>query len=102
MTEKIIKRGSAMQIAFRPDTALSSVKKMQAVFSQGEKVITKECEADDDNVYYCRLTQKDTLSFLAGELIEIELKALLASGDVLLSEVFSVECVKGLSGEVIE
>ena len=103
MTEQTIKRGSAMHIAFRVSADVTSVKKTEAVFSQNHRILVKECERADseETVYRCYLTQEDTLSFVAGERIEVELKVLLLNGDVLLSEILTVECVKGLSSGVI-
>lgn len=103
MTEvQSIRRGSAMNTSFSLPTDITGIAKVKAIFAQRERIIAKECTySEERGAYTAFLGQNDTLFFEAGDVIQIQLKILLSSGDVLVSDVMEAECTKGLSSEVI-
>jgi len=102
MAVKAIRRGSEMKMSFRLPQKFASPKKFEAILSQRDVTLIKECEYDSsEGICTARLSQRETLRFADGDVINIQIKVLLESGDVLLSELICVECTKGLSSEVI-
>lgn len=103
MEQRSIRQGSALNVRFTIPSRISEmeIKRVNAVFVQRGVHIKKECTLGDTGVYTCFLSQEDTLSFEHGESIEIQLKMLLSTGDILISEIMEVECTRGLSTEVM-
>lgn len=69
----------------------------------GAEKITKEafeCQLDG-NTITVKLTQEDTLKFPEGKLIDIQIRALNKSGDVIASDIMSVHVCRCLDDEVI-
>lgn len=104
MEQRSIRQGSALNVKFTIPSEIGEmeIKKVNAVFVQRAVHIKKQCTLGDEaSVYTCFLSQEDTLSFDYGETIEIQLKILLETGDILISEIMEVECTRGLSTEVM-
>lgn len=84
------------------DTSL--LENARIVYSQYEKVVLKkellDCECDG-NVLSCRLTQEETFLFVHPRSIQIQLRALTTSGDVINSYIETVTCEQCLDNEVL-
>ena len=103
MTNGQIRRGGGHRHLLAIPEELVSVKKATVTYSQlGKVIVEKEFEnVREQNPIQVYLTQKETMRFTEGEAIEIQMKIMLDSGDVIVSNIVRVECTKGLSEEVM-
>ena len=84
------------------DTAL--INKMRILYAQNNKLVLEKENADcsiDGNTITVRLTQEDTLKFVADALVQIQLRILTAGGDALASDIVNVDCRRILDDEVL-
>lgn len=84
------------------DTAM--IKTAEITYVQNGVIKLRKSLADceiDNNDLSVKLTQEDTFLFADGSCVEIQLRVLTLSGDVLASNIMRVHCNKCLSCEVL-
>lgn len=103
MTKGSIRRGCAQTHVMSLPEGIGSVGKVRVTYSQNRRPIIEKdvLISDAERSVSVHLTQRETLALRDGEAVEIQMKVLLLSGDVILSEIKRVECTRGLSEEVI-
>lgn len=82
----------------------SLVDKVRITYSQGEKRLIKKENADitfDGNGIVVKLSQEETLSFNHQRNVEIQLKILLQSGEVVVSDIIQESAERCLDSEVL-
>ena len=73
-----------------PAEIASTVAKVRVIYSQcGQLVLCKDVTQLMNNAAVFRLTQEETLKFHNRKLIDIQLKVLTSSNDVLTSDIFT-------------
>ena len=80
------------------------VKTVQVIYGQGGVVKATKGNEDctlEGKTVTTKLTQEETFSFVEGSCVEVQIRVLTHSGDVLASHVKRVHCEECLSDEVL-
>lgn len=83
---------------------IKQIAKLRIAYAQQGSIVMTKDESDAELVgrtVKIKLTQEETLAFRANRDVEIQLKALTESGDVLISKIFRVNVERVLDAEVL-
>lgn len=96
-------RGTTPTISFELPFPLSNVNELSLSFKQGKTMIVKTLDDVEviDNEYQIKLSQEETLSFKSDLTAEAQLRVKLLTGDVLASDVYTVDVERILKDGVM-
>lgn len=97
-------RGTTPTHTFTLPFAADILSAVHVIYAQGGAVKFKKTAADcqlDRNTITVKLTQKETLAFSDGQLVEIQIRALDASGNSIASDIMRVHVCRCLEDEVL-
>lgn len=104
-----ITRGTTPTFEFETETGLSLIDEIYIVLRQEtndghvkvEKTLTKDCVKTDENHFSLKLSQKETLSLTDGIKAELQLKAKAKNGDVMTTEIATLNIRRVLKEEIV-
>ena len=104
-----ITRGTTPTFEFETETRLSLLDEIYIVLRQEtgnghikvEKTLTKDCVKTDENHFFVKLSQEETLHLTEGVKVELQLKAKAKSGDVMTTEIATLNVRRALKEEVV-
>ncbi len=99
-----MKRGTTPTHKFTTPYNANDIDKVRIIYSQKDTpVITKENDGItfENNTIITKLSQEETLSFNCKRAVEIQIKILLKTGEVVLSEIIRESVDRCLDSEVL-
>ena len=99
-----MKRGTTPTHIFGIPFEAELIDKIRVSYAQGSAIVLEKTEADctiESGVIRCKLTQEETLGFDHNAAVDIQVKVLTVSGDVLASDPVRVSVGKILNEEVL-
>lgn len=97
-------RGTTPTLEFTLPFEVESLSTLYVTFKQlGRTVIERELKdcRYDGKVLYVDLTQNDTLSFTAGQQVDMQIRAKFTSGKAVASEIMTTSVQRVLKGGVV-
>lgn len=97
-------RGTTPTLEFSLPFEVASLSALYVTFKQlGRTVVEKQLKdcRYDGKVLYVDLTQNDTLSFTAGQQVDMQIRAKFTSGKVVASEIMTTSVQRVLKGGVV-
>lgn len=98
-------RGTTPRLVFEFKHTVDFIKDLRITFEQnGEKKVEKKKDdvSFEDNKVIVKLLQEDTLAFSKAEVVEVQLKVLTVTGDVLATDVYKLMVQDILNEEILE
>ena len=100
----MIQRGTTPTLTFEFPFSLNEVKRLELTFVQGDEIVLQKRLEDflvSDMMATLRLTEQETLSLNSRKIyVQMQFKVDI-NGDILASNIMSVDVGKILSGEVL-
>lgn len=100
-----MRRGSTPQHSFRCPYAAKDLAEIRVIYAQDKQPVvvkTKEdCELDG-TALFVRLTQEDTLKFMAGRPVEVQIRLLFRDGSSISSNIITMGVERLLEDEVMK
>lgn len=99
-----MKMGSTPTHTFTVPYEASSIRKIRVSYGQNGKELVCKSESDcvlEEGILSCTLTQRDTLQFDHRKPLEIQVKILLNTGDVFLSDLIICDVEYALCREIL-
>ena len=85
-----------------PEELAGAIAKVRVIYKQQDAIVLKkEMEAVQSNVVSFKLTQEETLLFVPGEPVYIQVRVLTKEEESLVSNIFSVDVYRCLENEVL-
>ena len=100
-----MRRGTTPTHTFSLDFSAELIAALRVTYAQDGEIILSKTESDVEvsgNEISVRLTQEETLKFNEESDVEIQLKILSTSGDVLASPVYTVHPLRIIDEEVLK
>ena len=104
-----ITRGTTPTFEFETETGLSLIDEIYIVLRQEtdnghvkvEKTLTGDCIKTDENHFSVKLSQEETLCLAEGIKAELQLKAKAKNGDVMTTEIATLNVRRVLKEEIV-
>lgn len=99
-----MRQGTTPTHTFTLPISVELIKTVEITYAQGGKIVLQKGNADvemKDKKVILHLTQEDTFALEAAQLINVQLRPLMADGSVPETPIFTMHISKSLSKEVL-